>query len=335
MGLLPGSDNGIERLTITSHKMIDCSDSEIESFVLQVNPENLTYEFGISTNGGGENGEAETGGFGGGETAAGASAPPPGFKGYNRMTLEFKFYADATGIVPIGEDISDYFEEDPPSIRPYLDLLQNTVYGYEPESHGPPYLKLVWGYVFPDTGNDNKEKKPAVFKGQLEKCTVKILLFSLKGEPVKAEIDLQIKSIVAPDARPLGNSPDVTHNVPIGYGDKMTTICNEIYGRFDSKICSAVAAYNGLVNWDLQDKVGKQLVFPSIHLLNEEYIEEWDQLEQQQKEKEAEAVYTHFDHMASLIGEKKAKQYFKTFDFDPAQPYEEWQQSYNETKGYA
>jgi hypothetical protein len=48
-----GSDSEMARLTITSHKMSDCSDTVKEGdkeleFVAQVNPEKLEYSFGMT-----------------------------------------------------------------------------------------------------------------------------------------------------------------------------------------------------------------------------------------------------------------------------------------------
>jgi hypothetical protein len=190
----------------------------------------------------------------------------------------------------------------------------------------------VWGKVFPDFSTD--QAKSAIFKATLKKCDVDIKLFSLSGEPVRAQITLTLDSAIAPDARPLGNSPDITHNIDIMYGSKMTTICKEIYGRHDSKICAAVANYNGMVNCDLQKHTGERLVFPSIHLLNDEYLEEWDKLEQDQKKESANKVMTHYDHKVDLIGKKRADQYFKTMGLDKNEPYEDWRARRNRNKGY-
>ena len=303
-----GSDDGISRLTITSHKKLTCTDKEVNTFEVQMNPENVEYSFGIKDpDSSSKNSNTTSGTLG---TPGSSGGPPAVFQGYQKIVMDFKFYADATGIVPIKDSIKDQFVGDGgvPSIRKHLDLLQNTVYGYEPEVHGPPYLKLVWGKIFPDTGNDNKEKKPAVFKGTLESCTVKIVLFSLKGEPVKAEINLKLKSEIAPEARPMGNSPDITHHVDISHGDKMTMHCERIYGRYDSKICSAVAEYNNLIDWDLKPE--SKMVFPSIHLLNQEYLDNYEDMEVRPLDEQSE-----YEQMVELIGEKRAKQHFKAFPF--------------------
>jgi hypothetical protein len=296
-----GSDSTIERLKIISHKLIDCTDPEVSTFIVQVNPEKMEYSYGIESVGSGD----ET------DSAVGAGAPPSGFKGYSKMSLNFEFYADATGIVPVAEALEDQFSIDgtktgKPSIRKHLNLLQNTVYGFNPEIHGPPYLEFVWGNIFPGTGNDDTEEKPAIFKGTLKECKIELLLFSLSGEPVKAKISLQIDSEIAPEARPLGNSPDITHHIDVGYGEKMTMHCNEIYGRYDSKICSAVAEYNNLIDWDL--KQGAAMVFPSIHMLNEKYLDDYADVEVKHICEE-----TEYEQMVDLIGEKKTKQYFKMF----------------------
>lgn len=308
MSFFSGSDDGIARLVITSHKKLDCTDAESSTFEVQMNPENVEYSFGIKDPDGGSDSKENAGGLTG--TPGSSGGPPAVFQGYNKIVLDFKFYADATGIVPIKEAMKEqfYISDSTPSIRKHLDLLQNTVYGFEPEIHGPPYLKLVWGNIFPDTSNDNKEKKTAVFKATLESCTVKIVLFSLKGEPVKAEINLKLKSEIAPEARPMGNSPDITHHIDINHGDKMTMHCEQIYGRYDSKICSAVAEYNNLIDWNLKPKA--KMVFPSIHLLNQEYLDHYEEMEIKPVNEESE-----YEQMVELIGEKKTKQHFKAFPF--------------------
>jgi len=246
----------------------------------------------------------------------GSSGPPVVFSGYNEMKLILVFHADATGIVPVKKGMEDQFyiggagtdKAKVPSIRKHLVLLQNTVYGFDPEIHGPPYLKLVWGNIFPSTTNNNDETKPAIFKAILEKCDVHLALFSLQGEPVKAKITLTLKSIIAPDARPMGNSPDITHHIDINHGDKMTMHCLKIYGRYDSKICSAVAEYNNLIDWNL--KPMSKMVFPSIHLLNQDYLDNYEEMEIKPVGEESE-----YQQMVELIGEKKAKQHFKAFPF--------------------
>lgn len=309
MGFFSGSDDGLARLVITAHKKLDCTDPGGLSFEVQMNPKDLSYEFGINDpSGGGDSSKSE------GQTMGtpGNSGPPPSvFSGYQGMELTFNFHADATGIVPYKEEMKEQFYLDDgktPSIRKHLDLLQNTVYGFDPEIHGPPYLELVWGNIFPDSDTSNKEEKTAVFKASLKSCKVKLLLFSLKGEPVKAEITLTLKSEMAPDARPLGNSPDITHHVDISYGDKMTMHCEKIYGRYDSKICSAVAEYNDMIDWNLKPQ--SKMTFPSIHLLNKEYLDHYEEVEIKPVNEQSE-----YEQMVELIGEKKTKQHFKAFPF--------------------
>jgi hypothetical protein len=310
MGFFSGSDDGIARLVITSHKKLDCTDAEGFKFEVQVNPKELAYEFKINAPNGGDGNSGKSGKSMTGAPAS--SGPPPSvFTGYQNMDLNFEFHADATGIVPVKDGMKEQFFLDDgktPSIRKHLDLLQNTVYGYEPEIHGPPYLKLVWGNVFPDSDTSNKEEKVSVFKATLISCKVTIKLFALTGEPVKAVINLNLKSEMDPEARPLGNSPDITHHVDISYGDKMTMHCEKIYGRYDSKICSAVAEYNNLIDWNLKPK--SQMVFPSIHLLNQDYLDHYEEIEIKPVNEESE-----YEQMVELIGEKKTKQHFKAFPF--------------------
>ena len=184
---LSGSDAGIERLTITSHKLRDCTDTALSEFKLQVNPQEIEYEYGYKGVGQKE-GESDNA-----LAPVGGSAPVDGFTAYNKMEMQFKFHADATGLLPM-DDPNEFLEGKKPTIRKHLHKLQNTVYGYEEEIHGPPYLKLVWGKVFPNSGTTKGENNPAVYKAMLKDCKIKVNLFSLKGEPVKAEIVLTLIS---------------------------------------------------------------------------------------------------------------------------------------------
>lgn len=334
MGLIPGSDTGQERLTIEAYETIDCTGSAVSTFIAQSNPEKLSYTFKIDTGGGGGGTDGGADALGSTESSVGASAAPPVFKGYTEMTLDFDIIADATGIVPVPTGMEDYFGTDKaPSIRKYLDLLQKTVYSYQEKTHGPPYLKLIWGKVFPNSNTKAEDSPPAIYKGMIESYTVEIILFSLTGEPIKATIKLVIKSLIAPDAKPLGQSPDLTHHIPIKYGDKMSKHCNDIYGRFDTRVCSAVAEYNNMIDWELQDRVGKILTFPSIHILNDLYIKKREDLAKQEKIKKAGHQETHYEFMEDLVGEKKAKQYFKNHPYDPNQPFEEWRTTQKNTTG--
>lgn len=137
------SDTGIERLIITSHLLQDCSDPAASTFKVQVNPNKVSYDFGVKRVGENEKGERQ--GMG---SPPGTSAAPNTYQSYNQMYMDFEFFADATGILPIPKGREDEFligggsgsSQRPggqPSIRKHLDLLQNTVYGYEPEIHGP------------------------------------------------------------------------------------------------------------------------------------------------------------------------------------------------------
>lgn len=317
---LSGSDGGIQRLTITSHKLRDCTDGpdpkeneppDKHTFKVQVNPEKLEYSFGYT--GVGRKKNDPNAGLG----ATGDSGVVQGFSAYNEMTMKFVFYADATGILPIDKEMEKQFvlDDGKPSIRKHLNKLQSVVYGYDEEIHGPRYLKLVWGKVFPNSNTKKGENNPAVYKAMLEKCTIDISLFSLSGEPVKAKITLDLVSQMAPEERPLGKSPDLTHYFEITQGDKITTYCNNIYGRFDSKICTAIAEYNNMVDWEL--KGGTKVIFPSIHMLEDKYLEDYEEVEVLSILEESEE-----QQMKDLIGEKRAEQYYKVFSKQQTEKYE-------------
>lgn len=140
----------------------------------------------------------------------------------------------------------------------------------------------------------------------LQKCNVDLLLFSLAGEPVKAKIKLKIESLIAPEQRPLGRSPDLTHVYDITEGEKMTNYCQKIYGRFDTDICAAVAEFNGLIDWGL--KGGMRIQFPSIYLLEEQYLSR-----RHSAELTPFSELSEYEQMVDMVGEKRAKRYFATF----------------------
>ncbi len=318
-----GSDDGQMMVTIESHKTITLDAQIGDTFTMQTTPEKLNYSLNVDWNSG-DGGEASG--------ASGESAPIPTFNAYKKITLEFVFHADATGLVKFPEGHEDDFgSDDEPTIKAYLDKLYNVVYGYNPASHGPPYLKVIWGENLPDSTNSDEETATGVFACHLEECGVEITHFSLKGHPIKAKITLKLTSLVPPDGRPTGESPDLTHHIPIKHGDKMTRICNEIYGRFDAKICAAVSQYNGIISWRSMQK-DSVMSFPSIHMLNELYLDEWTEMEKKAEEGPSQ---THYEHMCELIGQQKADQYFRTFEFDKNEPYTEWLARREDNRGYA
>lgn len=110
-GIIPGSDSGLQRLKIECHELIDCSGTAKETLVLQTNPEKLDYSFGIDSGNDAANAT----------NAEGVSAPPPVFSGYQKMMMNFSFFADATGIVPVNEDNKSLIEiSGTPSIKKIL-----------------------------------------------------------------------------------------------------------------------------------------------------------------------------------------------------------------------
>ena len=72
--------------------------------------------------------------------------------------------------------------------------------------------------------------------------------------------------------------------------------------------------------------------FPSIHMLNELYLDEWAEME---KKEEETPTQTHYEHMCDLIGQEKADQYFRTFEFDKNEPYTDWLARREENRGFA
>ncbi len=199
-------------------------------------------------------------------TAAGASAPVVNFIGYDFETadLELDVIVDATGIFrpEQKDDHLDLINYDKPNVGPYVTMLKKIVYGFGTEAHQPPYLKLVWGTIFgpAETGVENGGT-PGCYKGVLKSMEVDYKLFSVSGNPVRADIKLTIKPFMNAVTAPGVASPDLTHIIEIKHGDNLTKLSKQVYES--PEYAHQIARINGLASvYALRP--GMKLVFPPL-----------------------------------------------------------------------
>lgn len=229
-------------------------------FELQVNPQEVSFSFGIGYGDAPSSGSNDSALAGTGrETATGGNATPQVFNGYKVPELSVESLIDATGVLPppMGMELKEGTE---PSVQPYIELIKKVMYSWQSEEHGPAFLKVTWGKVFP-TNSSNSANPDGIFKCQLEDLTIKYVLFSASGNPVRAELSFKFKGVEDPVKAAEGYSPDLTHFIDIKYGDNLPALCKQIYGS--PEFFLQIARINNLPSIYAIEP-GMKLLFPPL-----------------------------------------------------------------------
>lgn len=247
----------IPKVKIEAFELVDYSGTAKATITLPlVTNEGIEQNYTIDWGGAGDN-----------PTAMGESAPIRQFKsygGFGEEKLVITTIVDATGVYRVDAKEGDglkliNFKE--PNVQEYLTELKNTVYGYNEETHKPPYIKLTWGKIFADSKTGEKDGIAGVYKGVLTSMNIKYELFSSTGFPVRAKVELSFLPVDDPRKRPGGNSPDLTHIIEVKPGDNLAKLCNKIYDN--SEYYHQVAQVNGLPS-AYAIKPGMKLLFPPL-----------------------------------------------------------------------
>jgi hypothetical protein len=243
-GLVTGGGKK-ERLTIQGFKMIDLTGPvDNDPIELQVNPQEISFSYSLEPKDGGDKSQA-----------TGQPAPNPiGTWDYSAGTLKIDTIVDITGVIL---DPKVEFEKGEGVIK-YIEKLKKHIYYFDQESHGPPYVKIVWGSIMPTFVREGE--KP-VFKGRLKELEVKYTMFSLSGKPLRAELSMTFEWVEPPSKRPPGNSPDLTHFVEVKHGDNLPALCKKIYDSPD--FFMQIARINNLPSVYAL-KPGMKLLFPPL-----------------------------------------------------------------------
>ncbi len=131
-------------------------------FELQVNPSEIQFSFGIGY-GDAQSSSGKTDNLGTGKEAAiGGNATPQVFNGYKVPDLSVDTIIDATGVLkaPPGVTLEVGGK---PSVQPYIKLIKKVMYSWQSEEHGPAFLKVSWGKVFP-TNSSNSATPDGIFR---------------------------------------------------------------------------------------------------------------------------------------------------------------------------
>ncbi|GAA5167677.1 hypothetical protein [Viridibacterium curvum] len=214
----------LKKLTIFAHKAPDCSDAAIGSFEAYVNPNEITLAYEVEY-------DAAQG--------SGTTGSRMNFKKMKPGDLSLTFFLDGTGANGKKIDVQKKIEE------------FQTITMYNGDIHRTNYLKVCWGTL-------------TVKKCVLKNASIAYKMFRADGVPMRAIItasfidtaDDKTRVAMAQD-----QSPDLTHKRVFKAGDKLPTLCNEIYG--DPRYYLRVAEANGLDDFR-NIAPGTQIFFPPL-----------------------------------------------------------------------
>lgn len=154
-------------------------------------------------------------------------------------TLEFTFYLDGTGVIPLDGTVADKLTE-----------LRSVVYDYDGSIHQTRYLKVMWGGI--------------TFPCALTSMNVVYELFNPSGSVLRAKVTLKFQehiTVAEAMAKAKNQSPDISHEIMVRPGDTLPLMCYRVYG--DSSHYATVALENGLDNVMVLEP-GQMLTFPPV-----------------------------------------------------------------------
>lgn len=163
----------------------------------------------------------------------------PTFKGFEDEGFSVKFYLDNTGVISGSDPIDKSIKE-----------LERVCEEYVGDIHETPFIKVVWGTLN--------------FKGRLSRKNVKYTMFGDDGEPLRAEVDLQISyyiDVKTDEKLKNTSSPDLSHLFTVKAGDTLPQLCKEVYGSIG--YVTDVARVNGLSGFRHLIP-GTKLLFPPL-----------------------------------------------------------------------
>lgn len=169
----------------------------------------------------------------------GLTGTNPRFDAIQPETIHFDFVIDGTGVVKQSTSVADELKQ-----------LNQVVYTYDGDKHEPNLIRIVWGAL--------------KFDGRLTNMDVNYTLFLPNGDPLRAKIAMDCRSVINPqeEARRAGRqSPDLSHIVEVQAGDTLPLLCYRIYN--DSSYYPEVAKINKIVNIRSLTP-GTKLLFPPL-----------------------------------------------------------------------
>jgi len=161
-------------------------------------------------------------------------------------TLNVVLLLDGTGVDAMG--IVRPFQM---SVKERVKLFLDVCFRKNGDIHQPNFLILEWGTEL-------------AFSCRLDNVEITYTSFDRAGDPIRAEIDMNVISDMELEKRrrvDSEKSADVTHSRIVKAGDTLPLLSEEIYGSNDHYI--TIARANGLD--DFRDLTpGRELVFPPL-----------------------------------------------------------------------
>lgn len=158
------------------------------------------------------------------------------YRHHDPADLSFDFFLDDTGVVPGQKK----------NMKTLIGELENALYKTNAESHEPGYAKVVWGTL--------------IFHGRMKSLSYDYTLFAPNGTPLRAKVSLAFIGHFDKDAT-VKNSPDVSRTLTIKSGDKLSTLCQQIYN--DASYCADIARQNNLQQFR-NIHPGLKVMFPPL-----------------------------------------------------------------------
>lgn len=164
------------------------------------------------------------------------------FEKYGPKALYLKFVIDCTGVV------EGTVEDD--TVYDKIKSLEEVLYTYKSDAHRPAFVVVCYTEL--------------LFKGQLESMKIDYTLFSTKGIPLRASVELSFKGYMCSEEERKKfskHSPDMSRLITVKEGETLAYLCHRIYG--DSLLVRQVARFNNL-NGFRNIPAGTELLFPPL-----------------------------------------------------------------------
>lgn len=204
--------------------------SDIDPFVVQINPVSFSTDFSIVTD----------------EPAT--TSPTNGDKKFKKAMepeISIDFTLDATGVT--SSLTSGYSNID---IVDSVDKFAKVCYNINSDTHQPPAVQIEYGGL--------------LYKTTFKSCKINYTLFGSDGSPLRVKISAKFE-VVEDDSFTFKKlrlqSPDVTHKIQMKDGQSLIGQSNIIYKRND--LFQEIAKFNGLDSFR-SVSTGTLVYFPPI-----------------------------------------------------------------------
>lgn len=221
----------LKKLTLSACNNKGIVINEIEPFEVMLNPESFSIKSSICYTEDNSNGCSTSG------------APQYRYQPVKQLVLE-PFILDVTGAIP--KTLSLMYG----SMNDIIDHLEEVVYNINEDTGAPPVILVEWGTF--------------TFRAQLCSMNIKYTLFDSDGDPLRAEISLDLQEFPDSEIAPhfgLATGLDETRYIEVKDGDTLPAMCERMYQ--DSSYYDQIAELNELDDYQNLEP-GTYLYFPPL-----------------------------------------------------------------------